>query len=290
MTDPAWRGIYAEVMGVDLPPRHTLITGNGTGVPDGFGPGFSADVGRGVDDNIWYWQPCGYPAAVTPMGPSVAAGVTEVLRQIDLHPRNDLYTGKFVLSGYSQGAIVTGHVWRDHLLSGDHNNRLSDCLAVVNFGDPLRCPGIANGNTMAGMPMPKQLDGQTVGGIAGPDDLTAAQTPGNFLSFALDGDLYASAPVGDNPWTAEAAAGADETLIYNLIQSFSFSTILGFAEYAIQFLNKPLAQVIPLIEAIINGLTFAAAGPNAPHWQYQAAAAAAVGYLNQLGAAVPARA
>jgi hypothetical protein len=279
-----WLQLQCAKNGVALPPRHTIITVNGTGIPDPFGSGFAGDVGRGVNDELWFWQPIGYPAAVMPMGPSVAAGITEVLRQIDLHP------GTFALSGYSQGAIVTGHVWRDHLLSGSHNHRLSDCLAVVNFGDPLRCPGVANGNKFAGMPLPKTLDGVTTGGIAGPDDLTAAQTPDNFLSFALDGDLYASAPVGDDPHpaSAEAPAGADETLIYNLIQSFSFSTILGFAEYAVKFLNKPLAQVIPLIEAIINGLTFAAAGTSAPHWQYQGAAAAAVGYLNELGANVPA--
>lgn len=286
MSDPAWRGIYAEVMGLELPPRHTVFTVNGTGVADPFGPGFAADTGRGVDDSIWCWQPIGYPAAMFPMGPSVQAGRTELNNQIDRYTRSPTCTGKIALSGYSQGALVTDIVWRDDILNpnGRLHHRLPDVVAIVNFGDPMRCPGIANGNLWAGQAPPATLDGATTGGIAGPQDLTPAQTPDFLLSFANDGDLYASAPVGDSPWTAEAAAGHEETLVFNIIQNTSLTTLLGVAAELVGILKMPLIQVIPIVEAIINGLTFAAQGTNAPHWTYNAGPA--VTYLNQVGAAI----
>lgn len=255
--------------------RPVLITVNGTGEPDPFGAGFDADVGRAFAVNPWediackldgvvttappiFWQPIGYPAAVTPMGPSVQAGRAEVNRQISLRP---LGTPLF-LSGYSQGALVTDFVWRDDILNplGMHHNRLNDVRGIVNFGDPMRCPGKANGNLVAGFPLPKKADGVTTGGIAGPADLTPDQTPDFLLSCALDGDLYAACPVGDNPWKSEGSAGRVETNIYNIIQQATVLNILSIA--------KDLFMPIGTIEAIVNGLTFASAGMNAPHWRY----------------------
>lgn len=280
--------------------QHVLITVNGTGVPDPWGPGFAGDCGRGIANpwygimaqfwgsafgNVWRWQPVGYPAAVAPMGPSVQAGVTEVLRLLDL-PENNTTFG---LSGYSQGALVTDIVWRDHLLDskGSHHHRLADCIAIVNFGDPMRSPGIANGNLYAGIPVPGKLDGFTTGGIAGPADLTAAQTPDFLLSFALPGDLYASAPVGDNPWTDEPKVGADETLIFNLIQELNLSSAFSLAKAAVKIGTNLLSQTIPVAEAIWNGLQFAAQGTNAPHWLYDPQPA--IQYLLERGHAVTPR-
>ena len=251
-----------------------LLTVNGTGEPDPFGPGFAGDIGRALGFDPWQalqanisgvyydspieWQPIGYPAAVTPMGPSVLAGRAEVNRQISARP---VGTPLF-LSGYSQGAIVTGQVWAYDILSpaGIHHDRLPDVKGIINFGDPLRCPGVAHGNEVAGQPVPKTLDGVTTGGIAGPADLTPDQTPDFLLSCALDGDLYASAPVGDDPWHHEAQAGRVETSVYNVIQKATILDLLQVAE--------DLFVPIGLVEAIINGLTFAAAGTNAPHWKY----------------------
>ena len=92
-----------------------LLTVNGTGVPDPYGPGFSADLGRALGlVNPWeaiankldgffapeaavMWQPVGYPAAVFPMGPSVEAGRAELVRQIQMRPAGT----PLFLSGYS---------------------------------------------------------------------------------------------------------------------------------------------------------------------------------------------
>jgi hypothetical protein len=280
--------------------QHVLLTVNGTGVPDPYGPGFSSDCGRFLGNpwynvlsqfwgplfqNVWRWQPVGYPAAVTPMNPSVQQGVLEIGRLLNL-PENQ---GTFALSGYSQGALVTDFFWRDHLLrvGGSHHHRLDDCIAIVNFGDPMRCPGISRGNDYAGIPGPGTLDGFTTGGIAGPACLKPEETPDFLLSWNLPGDLYGSAPVGDNPWTDEPKVGADETAIYNLIMNMNFKSALDLAKIAFKIIDQPLSQIIPVAEALLNGMKFAAAGTSAPHWQYDPFPA--FQYLLERGHEVPPR-
>lgn len=252
-----------------------LITANGTGVPDPFGPGFSTDIGWAFQINPWQivadkidglvtpespveWQPCGYPAAVFPMNPSVEDLRGEVKRQILRRPKGT----PLFLSGYSQSAIAMAEVWSQDILplSGALHDRLADVRGIIQFGDPVRCPGIAHGNEVAGMPAPTKLNGQTTGGIAGPRCLTPEQTPDFYLSCALDGDLYAAAPVSDDPWHSESSVGRVETRVYNFIESGS---VLDFFKIALA-LGAPIA----MIKGIYNGLKFAAAGTNAPHWQY----------------------
>jgi hypothetical protein len=258
-----------------MTPQPILLTVNGTGVPQWDGPGFAADLGRAFAFNPWqaiadkfsgvvsipppvFWQGISYPAAVSPMAPSVKAGRAEVNRQIGLRPAGT----PLFLSGYSQGAIVTGQVWALDILApnGIHHDRLGDVKGIINFGDPLRCPGVANGNKVAGLPMPKNLDGQVTGGIAGPADLTAVQTPDFYLSCALDGDLYAAAPVGSNPWTAESSVGKVETNIYDIVQQPTFWDVVSIA--------KDIGMPIGTVEGIYNALLFFGQGTNAAHWQY----------------------
>lgn len=268
-----------------------LLTVQGTGVADPFGPGFAGDVGRGtltnpwqiVADKLdgiatpppkWYWQPVGYPAGVFPMTPSVEDGKAEVSRLITLHEQDGICPvgTPLAFSGYSQGAIVTGQFWRDYILNpaGLHHNRLNDVVGIIQFGDPLRCPGIAHGNEVAGFPVPKNLDGEVTGGIAGPGCLTAAQTPAFLLSCALDGDLYGAAPVGSDPWNNEPLVGQVETRIYEFIESGSLMDgIFSIAKGIAQEFEHPLSNTIALVHAIFNGLKFAAAGTAAPHWMYQ---------------------
>jgi hypothetical protein len=265
--------------------RPLLITVEGTSVADPFGPGFSGDIGRAFAINPWEvlsnkidgllppplppveWQPIGYPAAVFPMNPSVEAGRSEVNRQIGMRPKGT----PLFLSGYSQGALVTDEVWVKDILSpsGVHHDRLADVKGIINFGDPRRCPGIAHGNEVAGFPAPTKLDSETTGGIAGPTCLTPDQTPDFLLSCALDGDLYAAAPVGDTPWKSEPLVGQIETRIYGFIESGSLLTgMLAVAKGIVQEFEYPLSNTLALVHAIFNGMKFASAGPAAPHWQY----------------------
>ena len=264
------------------PPRPvaTLITVNGTGIPDPFGPGFPADLGRAMErtaPGLYYWQPIGYPAAVFPMRPSVEAGAEEVVLQINRHP------GRFVLCGYSQGALVTNRVWRDEILNpaGRLHHRRDEVLAIITYGDPQRCPGIARGNTYAGQPVPRKLNGHVTGGIAGPDCLTAEQTPENFLSFANNGDLYAAAPVGADPWNVTTEVGHNQTLIYEAVMEFDGTDLIGLATEITSVLTLPAINALPMVQAIWNGLTFFGQGTRAPHWTYDIAPA--VRYLTDVG-------
>lgn len=270
------------MIGPAPPPRPvaTLITVNGTGVPDPFGPGFPADLARALErvaPGLYYWQPIGYPAAVYPMRPSVEVGREEVVNQINRHP------GRFVLSGYSQGALVTNAVWREDILNpqGRLHHRKDEVLALITYGDPQRCPGIARGNTYAGQPVPKKLNGQTTGGIAGPDNLTAEQTPENFLSFANNGDLYASSPVGDDPWNTQTTVGRDQTSIYEAVMEFDGKDFIAIASELAQAVTVPMVNLIPLVQAIWNGLAFFGQGTKASHWTYNIAPA--VQYLAEQG-------
>ena len=265
-----WACIEADYAGTPKPERINLLTVNGTAVSMWDGP--PADTARAVGDDVFKWQPIGYPSATFPMLPSRQAGEEELVRQIRLHP------GRLALAGYSQGALITGVVWRDRILNpaGDLHNRLPDVVGIIHWGDPMRCPGIARGNDFAGQPHPAQLDGQITGGIAGPDNLTAEQTPDFLLSFANDGDLYASCPVGE--------VGKVEKLIFDIVQQATITDLLAVAEEVIKAISIPMGYLLPLIQAVTNGALFFGAGMNAPHYHYEIDGA--VNFLRQVAAKV----
>jgi hypothetical protein len=257
---------------VNVPQLPTFITVNGTGSPGPFDWGFAGEVGAALDPRKWYWQPIAYPAATFPMGPSVQAGRAEVNRQISLRPKGT----PIGLAGYSQGCLVTDFVWRDDILSpsGMHHDRLADVVAITNFGDPMRAPGICHGNEHAGFPIPAPLDGVPSGGIADVNDLTAAQTPDFLLSCNNDGDLYGSAPVG-------SPAGAYEQLMFDVVQNFNGPNILAIAMQVIPLLNPAqditelIASLPTLIGALIGGPVATFLPPNPSNGQI-------VGFLEAL--------
>ncbi len=282
MTSGWWPEIRAAKEGLFWMPVGTLFTLNGTAVPDPFGPGFSSDVARGLidaADGLWAWQPIGYPAATYPMGPSVQVGREGLCRQIDRH------TGKIALSGYSQGALVVDIVWRDDILNpnGALHHRKDDVVAIINYGDPMRCPGVANGNVLAGRPLPTKHDGYATGGIAGPGDLTREQTPDFLLSFANDGDLYACCPTGDDPWHHEVHVAYNERMIFNIVMNTTATSILAIAKEVVELLDKPLVEVVPLVESILNGMNFYSRGMNSSHFKYGGDVGPAVRYLVERG-------
>jgi hypothetical protein len=266
----------------------TILTWQGTGVD--MWTGFPAQVARATQNaypKVFYWQPVGnWPASAYPMGPSVDAGVAEGQRLIqEVHT-----TGGLIPIGYSQGAICASHWWRDVVLNGPCQNRINDVIAAVTWGNPCRSPGIANGNAFAGWPMPAAVDGVVTGGIAGPDDLTPAQTPAFWYDFVNtiagpnNNDLYTDAPTGTNPWTAEAGPGLIETQIYNIVQQATAPDIFAIISDALKVVDPAtsVTEVLSIVEAIINGGLFAAQGGNAAHYTYDIAPA--IAYLQQIGA------
>jgi hypothetical protein len=288
-----------------------IITVNGTGDPapwdtTGFAGMLGSLVGQTNPWNVvanmlcgteppvppYTWQPIGYPAAVSNMEASFMDAYGQVVAALG-GPASESYgdapvfpDGPFVLSGYSQGACATDLVWSRAIYPSDGvlHNRINDCMAVCNFGDVFRCPGISNGNVYQGIPVPGDEDGSVTGGIGGPAwDLTEEEStyvnPANplkqpvIMSWNLPGDLYGSSPTG--------AAGEVGESIMNIVFTTDFVNVLK--------LVKDLGHPIGTVEEIINAMTFFGAGTNAPHWQYgnQGCVASAAQYLTALAAALP---
>lgn len=298
--------IRSALDGIQWAPAGVFLTVDGTvypGAPFDIPPpgaGFSSDMAYGlmnVADGLWVWEGIGYPAAVTPMMPSVQIGRGNVVARIKggldswgfARPGYPLGT-KIILSGYSQGALVTDQVWVRDILPATgvlHDRYLNgDILRIYNYGDPYRTPGIAHGNELAGIPLPAKLDGKTTGGIGGNGDLRVAES--NVLaydgrpiltSFALDGDIYACCPVGDDPWNHLAAPGKVGNSIFKVIMQASFFDVIAVA--------GDIFAPIGMVEEIINGIKFASAGTNAPHWQYWNEMDAAIGEMITIGQSLP---
>jgi len=270
--------------------QHVVMTvsGTGTNMWDQTPPQPAA-VANGLpgvatgNSGPFFWQPVGnYPAAYFPMGPSVEDGVQELIRLVnDVYPPGNPVGQGIILLGYSQGAIVVSHFMRDHVVNplGQCHNRWPDIVAVATWGNPCRGPGFASGNDFAGWPDPADVDGVVTGGIAGPDDLmppvyvpvskTVRHYWGEFVNTIGNGnDIYADCPVGTNPWTGEAPTGVVETNIYNIVQNVTPADIFQIILEVVGVIATFGLELIPIIEAIINGGLFLQAGPDAPHYTY----------------------
>lgn len=258
------------------------------------GGGFSSDMAYALmqqADGMWAQVFIGYPAVVTPMWPSVQIGRTNLLAAIKgaadaYFAMHGTYVGFwFIISGYSQGAMVTDQVYvLDILAEGGVLHYLLPCLVrMYNYGDIFRTPGIAHGNALSGLSESIKQDGVETGGIGGSLDLTVAQTntPSAFdgkpivCSNANFGDIYTCCPVGLNPWTAEAGPGKTGTTFFKIIMQ---ATLLDIVEVAL-IIEEPVGD----IEEMINALKFAAEGTNAPHWQYWPQMQGCVNEMVELG-------
>jgi hypothetical protein len=279
--------IRAADEGVASAPVGTLLTVNGTGVADPFGAGIPADLARALleeADGLWKWEPVGYPAAAFPMGPSVRVGRAALCAQIRRHP------GPVALSGYSQGALIVSTVWRDDILAADGalHHRIADVAAIVNYGDPMRCPGLANGNKFAGQPLPRNVNEDVSGGIAGPGNLTPEQTPDFLLCFANDGDHYTCAPTGLAPWNEETELGHHERIVFDAVQEATVATVSAIATAVAEMLDEPVERMVPVVQSIADGAFFLGAGVGGPHTRYDIAPA--VRFLTAAGANLRVRA
>ncbi len=259
------------------PGVHTIYNACGTG--GRWDADFTAEIAGAVNGHGYYWQGVSYPAATFPMGPSVKQGIEEMVRLISAKP------GTFAIMGYSQGAIVTCKLWRDEIMNpnGRLHDRLGDIFAHVSFGNPMRCPGIANGNGLAGLPPLKNEFGYLTGGIAGPDDLTPWQTPWWHADFAKNGDLYATCPTGPDPWANEAPPGEMQTAIYKMVQG-EITGDESIMQQVGEILTDPFGEMVPVILALVDSLQFVAdTGTHA----YVECKDAAINFLLDRGAQTP---
>jgi hypothetical protein len=277
--------------GAPAPPQPAL--NDGTGYWCGFSSGIVGGLAN-AQDGLWDSVCIGYPAVTVPMWPSVQAGRANLVSAMATYAANykranGSYDGLvIVLSGYSQGAMVTDQVFTLDLLAptGTLHYLMPFVWRMYNFGDIFRTPGVAWGNVLAGLSQSVITDGVETGGIGGPMDLTVAQTntpapDGQPIvqSSTNQGDIYGSCPVGLTPWTSIAAPGETGYRFFEIIMKPSFVDVVEAA----LVLETPIKS----IEEGINALKFFAEGSGSPHYQYFPQLDAVIGELLTIGNSLP---
>jgi hypothetical protein len=277
---------YPGAPGAPIP-----ITNDGTGVWSGFSSGIVGGL-ENVADGLWGSICIGYEASTIPMWPSVQQGRGYLVAAIQNYTAGFSQIFGFyppiVLTGYSQGSMITDQVWVLDILAEDGvlHYLLPYVYRIYQFGHVFRCPGIAHGNALAGLPESILTDGVESGGIGATLDLTEAQT--NYVapdgspvvySCANAGDIYTCAPTGPNPWTGIAPQGKTGELFFQIVMQPTLIDLIEAAEV--------LATPIASIEEGINAGTFFAEGPGAPHYLYFPQMLACINDAVQLGQSLP---
>ena len=245
-------------MGFIVPPpppkQGVLLTLQGTGVDMWTGP--PADVARAVEDK-YYFQPVAYPAAPFPMWPSIEAGRAEAIRLLtEEHP-----TGDIRIAGYSQGAVIASLMWQQDFLpaGGALHHRLDDLKGVVTWGNPCREKGVANGNRYAGWPIPEGR------GIM-EQQYRLKDTPDWWLDFAHG----ANSQWGRDMYTdvADTDEGEWQEAICKIVMGHNiFTGTNGLISQALEVVQRPVAEVYAIIQAIITAGMFFGSGTG-PHINY----------------------
>lgn len=243
--------------------RPMLFTACGTGVPWWIGP--DADTARSVE-NLYRWQPIGYPAQAIPMGPSISAGKVELINQFNLH-RPQVQRCGAALAGYSQGGIVVSEVFQEHIRppEGALHWALPHLSKAVTWGNPCREKGRVWPDA-GGPPSPRHHQGVTENRLS--------ETPSWWRDYSHLGDLYSSSP--------DDESGENRTAIWQVIRNGD----------AIRGPNSLLRQVLELtgvvrdshrvieatgvFKAMLDALVFFGKGTR-PHTNYSTAEA--VNYL-----------
>lgn len=244
--------------------RPMLFTVCGTGVPWWVGP--DADTARAVESR-WQWQPIGYPAAPVPMGPSIAAGRSELATQMERW-RGRIESAGFALAGYSQGAIVTSETWMQDIrpTSGRLHWALPHIRKAVTWGNPCRERGRVWPDAGG------QISPSGHGGVA---PVLMDNTPDWWRDYAHRADLYTDSP--------DDESGENRTAIWQIIRNGNFisgpdSLIRQIIELNGTTDASQTAEVIGMAKAMIDALVFFAK-QTAPHTSYTTGEA--IAYLSE---------
>lgn len=240
---------------------------------EGWGAGFPNQALGGIinaADGLVYVESVGYPARTTPMLPSAQIGAHNL--GIAVRAFSDEFLAAFgfrppiVIIEWSQGTMAGDIWWRDQVLNPDGN--CHDLLPTIYrrhcFGQPWRTEGISIGDDRAGFSGPGKLYGKPTAGVGGTKyNLTEAQTlvkaPDgiNVINgYNNKGDLYGASP------SPSTSAGQVEA---------GFADMIFRGTVNIVAIGGDLFKIVGDVEAGYNTLKFFAAGPNAPHYHYEAA-------------------
>jgi hypothetical protein len=200
----------------------------------------------GVNPAYFEWINVPYPAAEYPMGPSVQAGATWLINQINQTP------GPFIFVCDSQGNNVGGAVY-DEIRFGKLQNRRNDFLAAVGLGNPRR----EKGHTFPGYPDPAPgtsgmcpIALMTTGPYAGGNN-PANPKIGNLIDtedlwwdFCVAGDYYACTPInGSTVDPGPTALGGNNGDIAG-VPGYSFRQFYAFINQAYGGGNNIITDVI----------------------------------------------
>lgn len=86
-----------------------------------------------LDPNIFRAYHVQYPALAIPIAVSINVGITKLVAAINSLPQGQ----KFMMGGYSQGAVIAGTVYR-MINGGSLSSRANDFLGGCCFGSPIR--------------------------------------------------------------------------------------------------------------------------------------------------------
>jgi hypothetical protein len=290
--------IAANIAGVRLV-RHAVLTFAGTFAAPG--TGYPSDVVNAANPDLVYELPVQAPWSFGPIPPdaptapsyaeSVQIAVNFATAWINANPKQT-----FALGGYSQGAEAASRVLAE-IMTGSLQWARPNLIGGYTFGNPWRLTG----HTFPGGTDP---GGRGIANI----NLTAAQIPKDangvdtWWDFANRGDLYTTTP--------NDQAGADITAVYKAAVQLSIETNLimniiagltgqgSLAQQVLALVTDPIVGGPALIEAIDLAVAFYGSNPPTfPHISYQiidalpgqSSVAVAIGHLNQIAAATPAR-
>jgi hypothetical protein len=274
-----------------FPGPPSMILNDGTGFWSGFASGLVGGLCN-LQDGLWDSYLVPYGAATIPMWPTVQQARELVVAFLLWYaPAYKAAWGVYppiVLVGYSQGSMATDQLFLLDFMAVD--GRLNFLLPFLyrsyQFGHVFRCPGIAHGNALVGLPQSMPVDGVETGGIGGPLDLTEAQTnlvapDGNptVYSCANPGDIYSACQVGLTPWTKLAPEGAIADIFYKIVMQPTFADVVETAKV----LGHPIAGIIELFRV----MKFFAEGTNAPHYEYFPQMVGCINDCYQLGLSLP---
>jgi len=267
------------------------VTNDSAGIWSGFASGLVGGL-ENVADGLWGSICIGYEASTIPMWPSVQQGRAYLIQAIQNYTNSWFQQfGAYppiILTGYSQGSMVTDQVWVLDILNpaGVLHYLLPFVYRSYQFGHIFRTPGIAHANALTGLTESIMTDGVQTGGIGCTLDLTEAQTnyvapDGNpvVYSAANEGDIYGCCPTGLNPWTDLSVQGKTAELFFRIVMQPTFADVVEAAEV--------LLTPVRSIEEGINAGTFFAEGPGSPHYLYFPQMDACIGDAVALGNSLP---
>lgn len=297
--------LLANVGGVQYA-QHAVLTFAGTGAAPG--DGYPSWVVAGADTDLvyevpiqapWSFGPIPVAGATNPTAPSyadsVAIAVGNATAWINANPSQT-----FAMGAYSQGAEAASRVLAE-ITTGSLRWARPNLIGGYTFGNPWRCQGTGI-FTLGRGDVGKR-------GIAS-TNLTPDQVPDTWHDHVgwwgnVD-DMYTATPGGE--------AGVDITACYTAatqlglsghdIQALVTAALMGqgsLGQQVLKLLTNPLIEGTALVEAIATAIGFVACQPpTGPHITYEFSLVDdgtnrthiqhAVDHLNQIAAAVPARA